>query len=451
MSNPIAPVDSTTRDAILDLLAREALRQFGQSETAAGVAASKARIASNPDFISSIARLVASEVAALDGQLSEAEKLLKQGERMRATLTQGEQLSVDSQLVEIIARELPKSEAERLEETEIREALVATLKAGADPRREGVNPYDLAKRNQLAAAARALEDLGLNTLEVSDPAAAENAADLPCREWAFSTIEIDAAGDIIDRHSGTAAFYEEDLGNGIKLVMVKIPGGTFSMGSPEDEEQRRPNEGPLHQAVVPDFYLGKCTVTQAQWQEIMQSNPSKFKGADRPVERVSWSDCQEFCRRLTELTPKGGRIYRLPSEAEWEYACRAQTVTPFHFGRTLTTQYANFNGLESYGSSAGGAYLKETVAVGQYPVNGFGLWDMHGNVWERCQDEWHDNYSGGPTDGSAWCGSDREKRSHVIRGGSWFSLAWGCRSACRDSSDPGDRSYNVGFRIARSA
>ncbi len=447
---PPPDINPTLREALLDLLAREALRQFGQSDRAPDLATSKARIASNPDFSSSIARLVASEVAALEGQLSEVEKLLKIGARIREQLSSEERLAIDSQLVEIVARELPKSEDERLSDSELQKALISAIERGADPQQPGVNPYDLARRNHLATAARVLEALGLHALEPAPQGGAAVASDFELQTETCEAVTIDDRGEIVAREAREISHFEEDLGSGIKLVMVKVPAGTFWMGSPERERQRRPNEGPRHQVSLPEFYIGKYPITQAQWQALMSANPSKFLGDERrPVERVSWEDCQEFCRRLTALAANKNRHYRLPSEAEWEYACRAGTDTPFCFGDTLTTALANFNGLEPYSGNAGGEYLKKTTAVGQFPANQFGLCDAHGNVWERCQDEWHDSYAGAPTDGSIWRTGD--SANHVIRGGSWFSLAWGCRSACRDAGDPGDRSYNVGLRLVCSA
>ncbi len=159
--------------------------------------------------------------------------------------------------------------------------------------------------------------------------------------------------------------------------MVAIPGGSFLMGSPCDEKGRRDNEEPQHEVNVPSFYLGKYAVTQAQWQAIMGNNPAKFEGENRPVEAVSWLEAVEFCQKLSE---KLGEEYRLPSEAEWEYACRAGTTTPFHFGATITTELANYSGNSTYGSESEGQYRKETTEVGSFPPNAFGLYDMHGNV-----------------------------------------------------------------------
>ena len=152
----------------------------------------------------------------------------------------------------------------------------------------------------------------------------------------------------------------------------------------------------------------------------MGTNPSCFKGSNRPVEKVRWYNAVAFCKRLSQKT---GKTYRLPSEAEWEYACRAGTTTPFHFGETITTDLANYGGdYTSYGQEPKGVYRKETREVGSFGVaNNFGLYDMHGNVWEWCQDHWHSNYEGAPTDGSA----------DLLRGGSWDDFAGYCRSACR--------------------
>ncbi|MEO0947648.1 MAG: formylglycine-generating enzyme family protein [Cyanobacteria bacterium J06641_5] len=450
MNNSLPSIDPIAQDALLELLAQEALRQFGHdNEGRGGVTASKARIASNPDFQRAIAGLIAAEVAQLEGQLSEAEKLLKAGGQVRDNLSPTERLAVDSRLVELIAQEIPKAADRRLSTIDMKAALVGLLKDGADPRQEGVNPYDLAKRNGLTTAVRVLEDLGLDSLEILAPNAFASACDLQVCE--FETVRLDPKGKPGDRQRKRVQTHEEDLGNGIKLTMVRIPGGSFWMGSPGDEAQRRPKEGPRHQVAVPEFYLGQTAVTQGQWQAIMGNNPAKFKGSDRlPVERVSWQDCQEFCRRLTARTESQGRIYRLPSEAEWEYACRGGVETPFHYGETITTELANYNGNEAYGNGPAGSYRKRPNIVGQFAANDFGLHDLHGNIWERCQDEWHDNYEEAPTDGRTWQQSDAGANNRVMRGGSWFSLPGLCRCASRDSSKPGDRSDRVGLRIAYS-
>jgi formylglycine-generating enzyme required for sulfatase activity len=234
---------------------------------------------------------------------------------------------------------------------------------------------------------------------------------------------------IIKRYKKTAQYFTEDLGNGIELEMVLIPGGTFTMGSPKEELNSSEDERPQHQVTIKPFCFGKYPVTQAQWQAIaalpqvnleLKPNPSRFKGANRPVESVSWRDAVEFCDRLSNHTQ---RPYRLPSEAEWEYACRAGTTTPFHFGETITTDLANYNGNYTYGNGSKGVYRKETTEVGSFKIaNEFGLYDMHGNVWEWCQDDWHNNYEGAPTDGSAWI-SDDAKSDKLLRGGSSYTSA----------------------------
>ena len=153
--------------------------------------------------------------------------------------------------------------------------------------------------------------------------------------------------------------------------------------------------------------------------------------ANRPVINVSWNDAQAYCAWLTEQT---GRAYRLPSEAQWEYACRAGTTTPFHFGARITTDQANFDGNYTYNGSAKGEYREQTVPVGSFPPNAFGLYDMHGNVWEWCQDAWHGNYKDAPTDGSAW--EAKGDLSRVLRGGSWSYNPRDCRAAYRYDSAP---------------
>ncbi len=259
----------------------------------------------------------------------------------------------------------------------------------------------------------------------------------------FETVTVNASGNIINRESNSAKYFAEDLGNGVSMDMVQIPGGEFLMGSPADEEKRQDNESPQHKVNIQSFSMGKFAVTQAQYQAIMGENPSDFKGDKRPVEKVSWNDATEFCQKLTEKT---GRTYRLPSEAEWEYACRAGTTTPFHFGETITTQLANYRGRKTYGNEPNGEYRQETTEVGNFPRNAFGLCDMHGNIWEWCQDTWHKNYNGAPTDGSAWIENRYDSR-RVLRGGSWYYDPANCRSANRDNSFPDTDFNDFGLRV----
>jgi formylglycine-generating enzyme required for sulfatase activity/tRNA A-37 threonylcarbamoyl transferase component Bud32 len=240
--------------------------------------------------------------------------------------------------------------------------------------------------------------------------------------------------------------FTEDLGKGIKLEMIAIPGGTFLMGSPENEVERFSDESPQHEVTVPGFFIGKYQLTQLQYQTIMGTNPSYFKGDNRPVEGVCWEDAVKFCQKLNHRTLGN---YRLPSEAEWEYACRAGTKTPFHFGDNVTTDLVNYNGNYPYPSAPKGKYREQTTDVGIFPPNAFGLYDMHGNVWEWCEDERHENYINAPTDGSSWQ-SRISLGQKVLRGGCWHDYARYCRSACRLKSPCCSRNYFYGFRVVLS-
>ncbi|KZL48320.1 Sulphatase-modifying factor protein [Nodularia spumigena CENA596] len=259
------------------------------------------------------------------------------------------------------------------------------------------------------------------------------------------------------RHSRqTANYFIQEL-NGVQLEMVSIPEGSFMMGSPETESDRSKSESRQHRVNIQNFCMGKYTITQAQWQVVasleqvsreLRPDPSKFKGANRPVEQVSWYDAVEFCQRLTAHTK---RQYRLPSEAEWEYACRAGTTSPFHFGETITSKLANYRATSIYGRGVEGTYRQETTPVGSFKAaNNFGLYDMHGNVLEWCLDDWHNNYEGAPTDGSAWFNNNifQKQGRAVLRGGSWFDDPQYCRSAFRNyGSLRDDLDNTIGFRV----
>ena len=259
----------------------------------------------------------------------------------------------------------------------------------------------------------------------------------------FDVITVDSYGRENSRTKSFARFFPEDLGNSIVLEMVDIPGGTFMMGCPNDEEGVNFQQTPQHRVTVPTFYAGKYPITQAQWEAVMGNNPSRFKGEKRPVEKVSWHDAVAFCQKLSQTT---GKTYRLFSEAEWEYACRAGTTTPFHFGETITPELVNYDGNYSYGKAAKGKYREETTDVGTFPPNAFGLYDMHGNVWEWCSDKWHSNYDGAPTDGSSWEIGQNDHR--LLRGGSWFYDPRYCRSAFRfNLFAPDNRCFVIGFRV----
>ncbi|MBD1827409.1 formylglycine-generating enzyme family protein [Microcoleus vaginatus GB1-A2] len=259
----------------------------------------------------------------------------------------------------------------------------------------------------------------------------------------FDVITVDHTGKENSRSKSFAHFFPEDLGNGIVLEMVYLPGGTFMMGSPNNEEGRLDSQTPQHQVTVPAFFAGKYPITQAQWQAVMGKNRSGFKGEKRPVENVWWDEAIEFCGKLSQQT---GKKYRLLSEAEWEYACRAGTTTPFHFGETITPELANYKEYYSYGNAPQKLYPEQTTDVGSFPPNAFGLYDMHGNVWEWCSDRWHNSYNGAPTDGSSWeTGTDNYR---MQRGGSWFITAVFCRSDSRRMNSVGYSLRDSGFRVA---
>lgn len=301
---------------------------------------------------------------------------------------------------------------------------------------------------------------------------------------------------VIERSQKQSQFFTEDLGDGVGLDMVFIPGGSFWMGTEDSEAERLIKEydrewfryeTPQHKVNISRFFMGRYPITQAQWSIVagweqveteINPDPSEYKddyeGIDRwtrPVEQVSWDDTKEFCNRLSLKTK---REYRLPTEAEWEYACRSvishqSSVTseeltkaewnekhnqPFHFGETISTDLANYRGIDeesrgwkgSYGRGVRGEFREQTTPVGYFKVaNNFGLSDMHGNVWEWCEDDWHDRYEGASKDGSVWL--SKSSNSKVIRGGSWLDDPRHCRSAYRDDFNRVFRVDNIGFRV----
>jgi uncharacterized protein (TIGR02996 family) len=223
-----------------------------------------------------------------------------------------------------------------------------------------------------------------------------------------------------------------ELGGGVDLLLAWLPPGTFLMGSPAKEVQRNADETRHRVTLTKGFYLGVHPVTQAQWRAVLGKSPSHFKGDDRPVERVTWNDCQMFCRWLSA---RDGKPYRLPTEAEWEYACRAGTTTPFHFGPTISTEQVNYNGHRAYGKGTKGSFRQETTPVGSFPPNAWGLYDLHGNVSEWCQD---------------WYGANPKSRiqdpqgpvrgeGRVLRGGDWYHDPHRCRAAARHWNGPAGR------------
>jgi formylglycine-generating enzyme required for sulfatase activity len=302
------------------------------------------------------------------------------------------------------------------------------------------------------------------------------AAIVPYNENLFlftaETVLVNKTGQVIERKPVKAYFYDENLaevGNRKEaqnyIRMMYIPQGEFWMGT-EDEEIERllkkfgwggyKRERPQRLVKVPAFHISQTPITQAQWRAIaatakididLKTNPSRFIGDELPVERVNWYEAREFCKRLSRETK---REYWLPSEAEWEYACRAGTTTPFYFGETITGKLANYNASYTYSGEPNGEYRQQTTPVGQFPPNAFGLYDMHGNVWEWCEDNWHDNYDGAPTDGSVWIENGDDNRS-PLRGGSWFDYPDFCRSAYRHGSNRRGFINSFGFRVVCGA
>ena len=265
-----------------------------------------------------------------------------------------------------------------------------------------------------------------------------------------------------------AQYYIEALPGGVGLDMIQIPGGSFRMGQTEAEKaelirqvgekdynQYYARELPQHQVTLAPFFMGRYPITQAQWRAVaslpqvereLDPDPSQFKGDKRPVENVSWFDAIEFCARLSAHSQ---RTYTLPSEAQWEYACRSGTTSPFYFGRTLTTALANYDGNYTYADGPKGDYREETTPVDHFPyANAWGLSDMHGNVWEWCLDHYHDSYIDAPPDGTAWVDAEaEEKKPRILRGGSWHYDPRYCRSASRYSRGPDLRYFGSGFRV----
>jgi formylglycine-generating enzyme required for sulfatase activity len=249
--------------------------------------------------------------------------------------------------------------------------------------------------------------------------------------------------------------------------MLHIPAGRFTMGSPPDEPERHQDEGPQHQVELRDFFLSRIPITQAQWLVVAGWQPlsgeepwlrelhpdpvsklndaERFLGHERPVVNVSWAEAMEFCRRLSLRT---GKHYTLPSEAQWEYACRAGTTTPFHFGETISPELANFNGNYTYREGQKGVYREQTTNAGSFPANAWGLHDMHGNVWEWCADHWHGNYNKAPAGDRPWINKKAgDDSNRLLRGGSWDFGPGDCRSAYRLIIHPGYQLNDVGFRV----
>jgi formylglycine-generating enzyme required for sulfatase activity len=251
----------------------------------------------------------------------------------------------------------------------------------------------------------------------------------------------------LDRKRGKAQYVRENIGNGITIDLVRVPAGKFMMGSNEHDSEK-----PIHEVTLQEFWMGKYAVTQKQWQAVMGNNPANFKGENLPVEKVSWHDAMEFCEKVSQ---KIGKKLRLPTEAEWEYACRAGTNTPFLCGETITTDLVNYDGNHPYGEAPKGQYRQKTVDVDSFYPNQWGLYQMHGNVWEWCLDDWHDDYSAKPVrlkqNGNEPWGdvniNKNDNRSHLLRGGSWNYYARFCRAAVRDWDYARLQDLTFGFRL----
>ncbi|NET00309.1 MAG: SUMF1/EgtB/PvdO family nonheme iron enzyme [Sphaerospermopsis sp. SIO1G2] len=278
--------------------------------------------------------------------------------------------------------------------------------------------------------------------------------DLPLENFDFDIVTVDTGGRQVHRDRGSNQLFKEQLNKYVTIEMLSIPGGSLMMGSPESEGNA--DEHPQHQVNIKPFLIGKYPITQAQWKTVallpqvtqaLELSPAKFKGASLPIENVSWYEAVEFCLRLSLKT---GRNYRLPTEAEWEYACRAGTTTAFHFGDRITEDLVNCSGGDFYVVPPRSSFRKEITKVGSYKVaNNFGLYDMHGLVWEWCADPWHNNYDGAPNDGSIW-DDDGDIYRRVLRGGAWNFNAELCRSASRSWNEAEGGLRMSGFRVVFS-
>lgn len=278
---------------------------------------------------------------------------------------------------------------------------------------------------------------------------ASRCQDLPLRAFAFDVVTLDRDGRETERRRGRAQQFSERLGKRAILHMVQIPGAIFTMGAPASDPGSSHFERPQRLVTVPPFYLGKYPVTIDQWRAVMGASPPAMKGLNskfrvsgrQPVVSVSCGEAEAFCAKVSRTTR---RAYRLPTEAEWEYACRAGTASPFAFGESITQEVVNHDGdlLRLLGQDCA------TKPVGSLGVaNAFGLFDMHGNVWEWCRDYWHASYDGAPIDASAWR-ADADQGTRVLRGGSWSAQPRNCRAAARRfGGHPGVRSREIGFRV----
>ena len=352
----------------------------------------------------------------------------------------------------------PSRPLDQMAEAEAKEALKTIgleIRKALKPQQEAVAPPSYVEK---AASPGRQEGSG----QVSQSSRASGALQV----FSVTTAQLVRVGGAwkVERRSLEVRGRTLELGDGVSLPLIAIPAGEFVMGSPVDEPMRQDKEGPQHRVRLEGFLMGQTPITQAQWRAVarlvpplgqrwerqLPLNPSQFSGQpdsdQRPVEQVSWQQAIEFCRRLSALT---GDLYTLPSEAQWEYACRAGTSTPFAFGETITPGLANYDSNYTYANGPKGEYRQQTTPAGSFPANAWGLQDMHGNVWEWCLDHWHGNHEGAPIDGSAWLNkhagvSDMDR---LLRGGSWYFDPGYCRSAYRNHNQPDDADDRVGFRV----
>jgi formylglycine-generating enzyme required for sulfatase activity len=261
-------------------------------------------------------------------------------------------------------------------------------------------------------------------------------------DFTAESVTVDERGQVVARPAVKARKLVENLGPNAALTLIEIPAGRFQMGSPPG--QGADDERPAHLVSISRFFMSQALITQAQWQAVMGRRlPCRFPGESRPVENVSWPEAQAFCDKLSKRTRSA---YNLPSEAQWEYACRAGTTTPFYTGSTLSASLANYCGEHTYRNEAPGPYRHVTTEAGAFPPNSFGLYDMAGNLWQWCADTWHPNYSGAPASEAAWT-SRGDPKGRPVRGGSWHDTPDACRSAARARYDAGQGDDFVGFRV----
>ncbi|PZO42177.1 MAG: serine/threonine protein kinase [Pseudanabaena frigida] len=359
--------------------------------------------------------------------------------------------SVSSTLSQILDRLIIAAPSQRYQTAQ---AVLNDLKNLSSSSHQAYVPRFARPRNQKAIAKTNITPISNKTPSPSIPAIAPSLSQF---SFEMATVAVNRIGIgkfakfqlQVNTKQRIGHFYIETLGNfqgkPISLEMVHIPAGKFYIGSPTNEMEHSDEETPRHAIDIPPFFISRFPITQRQWKVLMDNNPAIFIGnGDRPVESVSWEDVQSFCQKLIE---RSGKPYRLPSESEWEYACRAGTLTAFSFGETIAANLATYNASEPYKYAPKGIASASTTEVGSYPSNAFGLHDMHGNVWEWCEDNWHDDYDLLPKDGSAWTkGGDRSCR--IVRGGSWRDPAHYCRSAKRSKNPANQGDRCTGFRIA---